>query len=69
MYRRNSTYLYGKGKVDKGSKSQRPECVVETQGTIGTEHKLTSEQIAEADVVILAVDVKISEKNALRENR
>lgn len=26
----------------------------------GTEHKLTSEQIAEADVVILAVDVKIS---------
>ena len=36
------------------------ECVVETQGTIGTEHKLTSEQIAEADVVILAVDVKIS---------
>lgn len=60
MYRRNSTYLYGKGKVDKGAKARGHECVVETQGTIGTEHKLTSEQIAEADVVILAVDVKIS---------
>lgn len=37
-----------------------------TQGTIGTEHKLTSEQIAEADVVILAVDVKISGKERFK---
>ncbi len=33
---------------------------VETQGTIGIENELTSEQIKEADLVILAVDVKIS---------
>ena len=33
---------------------------VETQGTIGTEYKLTEQEIADADVVILAVDVKIS---------
>jgi PTS system fructose-specific IIB component len=33
---------------------------VETQGTIGVENELTPEQIAAADIVILAVDVKIS---------
>ena len=69
MYRRNSTYLYGKEKLIKGAKARGHECVVETQGTIGTEHKLTSEQIAEADVVILAVDVKISGEERFEENR
>lgn len=33
---------------------------METQGTIGIENELTAEQISQADVVILAVDVKIS---------
>lgn len=33
---------------------------VETQGTIGIENALTDEQIKNADIVILAVDVKIS---------
>ncbi|MTV91352.1 PTS fructose transporter subunit IIB, partial [Streptococcus pneumoniae] len=33
---------------------------VETQGTIGVENVLSQEQIDAADVVILAVDVKIS---------
>lgn len=33
---------------------------METQGTIGTEDALTPEQIGAADVVLLAVDVKIS---------
>ena len=50
------TYM-AREKLIKGAKARGHECVVETQGTIGTEHKLTSEQIAEADVVILAVDV------------
>lgn len=36
------------------------EIHVETQGTIGIENKLTDEQIKEADIVILAIDVKIS---------
>ena len=35
---------------------------VETQGVIGQENPLTDEQIAEADVVILAIDVSISGK-------
>ena len=33
---------------------------VETRGSVGIENKLTEQEIAEADVVILAVDVKIS---------
>ena len=33
---------------------------IETQGTIGIENELTPEQIKEADLVILAIDVKIS---------
>lgn len=33
---------------------------METQGTIGIEHELTEEQIAAADIVILAVDVTIA---------
>lgn len=33
---------------------------IETQGTIGIENELTAREIAEADVVILAVDVKVS---------
>lgn len=33
---------------------------VETQGTIGIENALTQEEIDQADIVILAVDVKIS---------
>lgn len=32
---------------------------IETQGTIGTENELTASQIAEADFVLLAVDIKI----------
>ena len=53
------TYM-AREKLIKGAKARGHDCAVETQGTIGTEHKLTSQQISEADVVILAVDVKIS---------
>lgn len=53
------TYM-AKEKIMKGAKARGHECHVETQGTIGIESKLTQEQIKEADVVILAIDVKIS---------
>ena len=33
---------------------------VETQGTIGTEDELTPQEIKEADIVILAVDIAIT---------
>ena len=51
---------------NSGSQAVVEERVVETQGTIGTEHKLTPAQIADADVVILAVDVKISEEERFK---
>jgi len=53
------TYM-AREKLMKGAKARGHEAKIETQGTIGTEHKLTDQDILEADVVILAVDVKIS---------
>ncbi len=53
------TYM-AREKLIKGAKARGHEAKVETQGTIGVEHKLTDTEIAEADVVVLAVDVKIS---------
>ena len=66
MYRRGAHTYMAREKLIKGAKARGHDCAVETQGTIGTEHKLTSQQISEADVVILAVDVKSPEKNVLR---
>uniref|UniRef100_UPI002795B0FB PTS fructose transporter subunit IIB n=2 Tax=Citrobacter freundii TaxID=546 RepID=UPI002795B0FB len=43
----------------KGAKALGHNIRVETQGTIGTENELLTEDISAADVVILAVDVKI----------
>ena len=53
------TYM-AKEKLMKGAKARGHEVKVETQGTIGIEDELTDEDIRNADVVILAVDVKIS---------
>ena len=53
------TYI-AQEKLENAAKKAGYEIAVETQGTIGIENELTAEQIAEADVVILAVDVKIS---------
>lgn len=46
--------------VLQAAKDRGDTCFIETQGTIGPENVLTEEQIAHADVVILAVDVTIS---------
>ncbi|MGK0612285.1 PTS fructose transporter subunit IIB, partial [Enterococcus faecalis] len=47
-------------KLENAAKKAGHEIQVETQGTIGIENDLTPEQIAAADIVILAIDVKIS---------
>ncbi len=47
-------------KLMEAARGRGHECKVETQGSIGTENELTAKDIREADVVILAVDVKIS---------
>src|SRR5690625_2125146 len=47
-------------KLENAGKKTGHDISIETQGTIGTENELSKEQIAEADVVILDADVKIS---------
>ncbi|SNZ17954.1 PTS system IIB component, Fru family [Terribacillus aidingensis] len=53
------TYI-AQEKLENAGKKAGYEITVETQGTIGTENELTQEQIAEADIVIIAADVKIA---------
>lgn len=53
------TYI-AQEKLENAAKKAGHEIHVETQGTIGIENELTPAQIKEADLVILAVDVKIS---------
>ena len=53
------TYI-AQEKLENAAKKAGYEIAIETQGTIGIENELTVEQIAEADIVILALDVKIS---------
>ncbi|MHC5215040.1 PTS fructose transporter subunit IIB [Enterococcus sp. LJL128] len=53
------TYI-AQEKLENAAKKAGHDIYVETQGTIGIENELTEEQIKEADIVILAIDVKIS---------
>jgi PTS system fructose-specific IIB component len=53
------TYI-AQEKLENAAKKAGHEISVETQGTIGIENKLTPEQIDAADIVILAIDVKIA---------
>ena len=55
------TYI-AKEKLIKAAKSLGHEIWIETQGTIGVEDALTTNQIRDADVVILAIDIQISGK-------
>ena len=60
MYKRQAHTYLAKAKLEKAAKALGHEIHVETQGTIGTENELTPEQIAEADVALLAVDIATS---------
>ncbi|RBT06094.1 hypothetical protein EA87_02259 [Enterococcus faecium] len=53
------TYI-AQEKLENAAKKAGHEMHIETQGTIGIENELTPEQIKEADLVILAIDGKIS---------
>ncbi|MDO4680756.1 MAG: PTS fructose transporter subunit IIB [Aerococcus sp.] len=53
------TYI-AKEKLIKNAEALGHTIHIETQGTIGTEDALTPEEIKEADVVILAVDIQIT---------
>ena len=55
------TYLAAQ-KLEEAGKELGYEVKIETQGSQGTENRLTSAEIAEADYVIIAADVAIDEK-------
>ena len=53
------TYM-AQEKLEKAAEKAGIEAKFETQGSIGRENALTEEEIKEADVVILAVDIAIT---------
>lgn len=55
------TYI-AQEKLENAAKKAGFEMKVETQGTIGIENELTQEEINQADIVILAIDVKIANR-------
>ena len=55
------TYI-AKQKLEKAAKALGHEVHIDTQGTIGTEDELSKEEIKQADVVIIAADIKIGGK-------
>lgn len=56
------TYI-AKEKLETAAKKAGHKIHLETQGTIGTEDPIPTEMIKDADVVIIAADVKISGKD------
>lgn len=52
------TYI-AKEKIEQAAEKLGFSCKIETQGSIGVEDELTAQEIREADVVLLAVDIKI----------
>ncbi|MFV0288931.1 MAG: PTS fructose transporter subunit IIB [Mycoplasmatales bacterium] len=55
------TYI-AREKLIASAQKKHHEIFIETQGTIGAEFVLTPQQIKDADVVILAVDIKVSKE-------
>ena len=61
------TYLAAES-LEIAAKKNNVEIDVETQGSIGIENELTSEQIKEAEAVILTNNIGIKTKNVSKEN-
>ncbi|MEK4803374.1 MULTISPECIES: PTS fructose transporter subunit IIB [Oceanobacillus] len=62
------TYI-AKEKLIKAAQQAGHEIHMETQGTIGRKDELTEEQIREADVVVIAADVKVSGKERFKDKK
>ncbi|AEA00217.1 MULTISPECIES: PTS fructose transporter subunit IIB [Aerococcus] len=62
------TYI-AQEKLENAAQKRGHDIKIETQGTIGVENALSSDDIAAADIVILAVDVKISNRERFEEKR
>lgn len=52
------TYIVAE-KIQNAAEAAGHQCKIETQGTIGAQNKLTAEDIAAADVVIIAHDIAV----------
>ena len=52
------TYMAAEG-LEKGAKRLGHIIKVETQGSVGVENRLTEQEIAAAELVIIAADVKV----------
>ena len=55
------TYI-AQEKLEKAAKKAGFDAKFETQGSIGIENELSAEDISSADIVILAIDVKIANR-------
>jgi PTS system fructose-specific IIB component len=62
------TYM-AKEAIVKAAEAAGDEIHMETQGTIGVEDELTSEQIAEADCILLCVDVHIEGTSRFKDKK
>ncbi len=62
------TYI-AKEKLVTAAQELGHEVHIETQGTIGTEDELTAQQISDADVVIIAADIKVGGKDRFQGKR
>ncbi|MGX7149957.1 PTS fructose transporter subunit IIB [Enterococcus ureasiticus] len=56
------TYM-AKANLEKFAKKNDIAIKVETQGAMGLENRLSAQEIAEADVVIFAVDTNVAERD------
>lgn len=62
------TYI-AKEKLETAAKKAGHEIHLETQGTIGVEDPIPAEMIKNADVVIIAADVKVSGMDRFEDKR
>lgn len=62
------TYI-AQEKLENAAKKAGFEAKFETQGSIGKENALTAEEIESADIVILAIDVKIADRDRFEGKR
>lgn len=62
------TYL-AKEKLVKAAEEAGHIVKIETQGTIGTEDELTTKEVAEADVVIIAADISITGRDRFKDKK
>jgi fructose-specific PTS system IIB-like component len=59
------TYMAAEA-LERAAKKMGHIIKVETQGSIGIENKISVKEVAEADLVILAVDVSVKEDGRFR---